>query len=187
MQTAMLITSSDMLQVGRLPFFSRLFIVQTDASDTGVGATLLQEFDDGTLLAYASKTLFSRQRNFSVFESKFLAIVYTIQKFQNNLQETCSTYKPYIQKCKTESARDMTGSLFHQSYNFLNISRECFSRLPLQMVWFADFWTPNDHSGRRYLIEMRKPEIIFFVQTETLLVRIATGSDFWIFIRHIII
>ena len=53
----------------RLSDFSKPFIVQTDAADTGVGAALLQDFDDSRFsVAYASKKLLPRERNYSVTE-----------------------------------------------------------------------------------------------------------------------
>ena len=66
------LTSSPIL---RLPIFSEghPFIVRTDASDFGIGAVLLQEFEgEGRLpIAYASKKLLPRERNYSVIEKVF--------------------------------------------------------------------------------------------------------------------
>ena len=71
----------------RLPDFKRPFIVQTDASDTetdasdtGVGASLVQDLDNGRFpVVNASKKLLSRERNYSVIEGECL----TVEKFQN--------------------------------------------------------------------------------------------------------
>jgi len=128
----------------RLPDFSRQFIVQTDASDTGVGAALLQDFDDGRFpVAYASKKLLPRERNYSVIERECLAIVFAVQKYQKYLYGTefilHTDHRPltYIQKCKTESARIMRWSLFLQNYSFRiesikgteNVAADYLSRL----------------------------------------------------------
>ena len=60
----------------------RKFVLQTDASDVGVGAALLQEYDEGLFpVAFASKKLSSAERNYSVIERECLAIVWGIQKF----------------------------------------------------------------------------------------------------------
>ena len=57
--------------------------MQTDASDTGSGAVLMQDFDDGRFpIAYASKKLLGRERNYSVIERECLALVFAIKKFQ---------------------------------------------------------------------------------------------------------
>ena len=65
------LTSSPIL---RLPIFSEghPFIVRTDASDVGIGAVLLQEFEgEGRLpIAYASKKLLPRERNYFVIEKE---------------------------------------------------------------------------------------------------------------------
>ena len=40
-----------------------------DASDVGIGVVLLQEFEDGIFpIAYASKKLLPREKNYSVIE-----------------------------------------------------------------------------------------------------------------------
>ena len=109
----------------RLPDFERDFIVRSDASDTGVGAVLLQEFEDGTFpIAYASKKLMQRERNYSVIEKECLAIVYAVKKFQNYLYGKAfviqTDHQPlsHIQKCKIESSRVMRWALFLQNYRF---------------------------------------------------------------------
>ena len=107
----------------RLPDFIKPFIVQTNASDTGVSAALLQDFDDGRFsVAYASKKLLPRERNYSVIERECLAIVFAVQKYQKYGTEFILHRDhrplPYIQKCKTESGRIKRWSIFLQNYNF---------------------------------------------------------------------
>jgi len=70
----------------RLPDISKPFILQTDASNVGIGAILLQE--EGEVkhpVAFASKKLLPREQNYSTIERKALAIVWGVQKFQNYL------------------------------------------------------------------------------------------------------
>ena len=56
--------------------------MQTDASDTGVGAALLQNFDDGLFpVAYASNKLLQREKNYSAIERECLAIAFAVQKY----------------------------------------------------------------------------------------------------------
>ena len=48
----------------RLPEFDRRFILQADASDSGVGAALLQRYEDGLFpIAYASKDCCPERKN----------------------------------------------------------------------------------------------------------------------------
>ncbi|VDI22119.1 Hypothetical predicted protein, partial [Mytilus galloprovincialis] len=60
-----------------------VFILQTDASDNGIGAILLQDEDNIRLpVSYASKKLKASERNYSTIEKECLAIVWAISKFQ---------------------------------------------------------------------------------------------------------
>lgn len=109
----------------RLPDFTREFVVQTDASDSGVGACLLQEFDDGKFpIAYASKKLLARERNYSTIERECLALIFAIKKFEMYLYGKefilHTDHRPlsYIQKCRVENTRIMRWSLFLQNYRF---------------------------------------------------------------------
>lgn len=68
----------------RYPNFHREFVLQTDASDVGVGAVLSQYDDLGVehVVAYASKTLSPRERNYSTTEKEAFAIQFGTQHFR---------------------------------------------------------------------------------------------------------
>lgn len=70
----------------KIPNLSETFVLQTDASDVGVGAVLLQ-YEDGVKkpVAYASKKLSKSQVNYSTIEKVCYAIVWAVQKFQRYL------------------------------------------------------------------------------------------------------
>ena len=53
-------------------------VLQCDASDTGLGATLLQ---NGQPVAYASRSLTDTERNYAQIEKELLAIVFGAEKF----------------------------------------------------------------------------------------------------------
>ena len=80
------LTSSPIL---RLPVFQegKQFVLRTDASDIGLGAVLLQDLEgEGRLpIAYASKKLLPRERNYSVIEKERLGIIWGVEKFRKYL------------------------------------------------------------------------------------------------------
>jgi hypothetical protein len=62
-----------------LPNFSKPFVVETDASETGVGAVLQQ---DGHPIAYVSKALGPRTQGLSTYEKESLAILLAIDQWK---------------------------------------------------------------------------------------------------------
>lgn len=109
----------------RLPDFSRPFVVQTDASDYGIGAALMQEYE-GILhpVAYASKKLLSREQSYSVIEKECLALVWAIKRFEKYLHgvefilETDHQPLAYLNTAKMSNSRLMRWALFLQNYKF---------------------------------------------------------------------
>lgn len=59
-----------------LPHFDKTSVVETDASDKGIGAVLQQ---DGHPIAYLSKSLGSRSLGLSTYEKECLAVLYAIE------------------------------------------------------------------------------------------------------------
>ena len=58
------------------------FILQTDASATGIGAVLEQ---GGHVVAYASRTLSSSEKNYSVIQRECLAIIFALKQYRHYL------------------------------------------------------------------------------------------------------
>ncbi|XP_021859476.2 uncharacterized protein [Spinacia oleracea] len=65
-----------------VPNFDKQFIVETDASQKGIGAVLMQ---DGHPLAYISRSLGPKWQKLSVYEKELLAIVFAVQKWEQYL------------------------------------------------------------------------------------------------------
>ncbi|GKV27572.1 hypothetical protein SLEP1_g36732 [Rubroshorea leprosula] len=97
-----------------LPDFSNEFVVETDASNAGIGVVLLQQ---GHPIAFISKALSLRHQSLLVYEKELLALIYVVRKWSHYL-----TRRHFIVK---------TG---HQSLKYLLEQR---ISTPLQQAWLA--------------------------------------------------
>ena len=109
----------------KLPNLSEPFILQTDASDRGIGAVLLQtEVDKKFPIAYASRKLKGSEVSYATVEKECLAIVWAIQKFQRYLYgrefvlETDHKPLVYLNRAKVANSRLMRWALALQPYRF---------------------------------------------------------------------
>eukprot|EP00794_Sanderia_malayensis_P016602 gene16602-biopygen14025 len=66
------------------PCLNKTFILQTDASDVGLGAVLTQLDESGheRVISYASRTLTSREQNYTAMEKEALAVVFATDHFR---------------------------------------------------------------------------------------------------------
>ena len=127
----------------KLPDFSRIFIVRTDASEVGIGAVLMQQEDEQYFpISFASWKLLPRQRSYAVIEKECLAFVWAVKKYQTYLYgrefvlQTDHEPLAYINKSKVANDRVMRWALFLQSFRFrieaikgsLNIGADYMSR-----------------------------------------------------------
>ena len=109
----------------RLANLNEPFILRTDASNVGLGAVLLQKYNDMTFpVAYASKKLLPRETRYSVIERECLALVWGVKKFQMYLYgrefqvETDHCPIIYMQNTKLTNSRIMRWVLSLQPYRF---------------------------------------------------------------------
>ena len=109
-----------------LPDFNKEFVLQTDACNEGIGAILLQE-DSGVKhpIAFISKKLLPRERNYSTIEKECLAIVWAVQKLQNFLYgkqfilETDHQPLQYLGKTQFQNGRLMRWAVTLEPYRFV--------------------------------------------------------------------
>ena len=127
-----------------LPDMNKKFFLRTDGSSSGVGAILMQKFDDQLFpICYASKKLSSAERNYATVEQECLAIIWAVQRFRNYLHgaefilETDHDSLQYLEKTKFLNARVMRWAMILQQYRFkinvikgsLNYAADYLSRI----------------------------------------------------------
>lgn len=107
------------------PDFTLTFILQTDASDRGLGALLLQEKSgEYHPLVYLSKKLLPREQNFATVEKECYAIVWAVQRLQKYLYgrefiiETDHRALQWLKTMKSQNPRLLRWSLVLQEYRF---------------------------------------------------------------------
>ena len=83
-----------------VPDFTQPFVIETDASDMGVGAVLMQNQHP---VAYLSKALGPRNQALSVYEKECLAILLAIEKWRTYIQ-----HKPFVIKTDHRSLQHLT-------------------------------------------------------------------------------
>ncbi|KAI5152345.1 hypothetical protein ENBRE01_2758 [Enteropsectra breve] len=71
-----------------LPDYKKKFTLETDASDTGLGATLLQEDASGRMvpIRWASRKLTKAEKNYAITEKELLAVVWGIEYYEYQLK-----------------------------------------------------------------------------------------------------
>lgn len=72
----------------KLPEYEKIFTLKTDASNTGIGAVLMQQNNEGLLvpIQWASKKLTQTETRYSISEKEMLAIMWAIKKFDYELR-----------------------------------------------------------------------------------------------------
>ena len=107
----------------KLPDFDRPFVLRTDASDTGLGAMLLQKYDDVFFpVAFASKRLAMAQVAYAVVERECLAIVWSVEHLSVYLY-----------------GRDFVIQTDHQPLAFLRTSKLSNPRLLRWALWLKPY------------------------------------------------
>lgn len=61
-----------------LPDFDKVFIVETDASSTGIGTVLMQ---DNHPICYISRTLGPKHQSISIYEKELMAVVHAVESW----------------------------------------------------------------------------------------------------------
>lgn len=89
--------------------FTKKIIIQADASSYGLGSALVQENNDkqSEIVAYASRTLSTSEKNYSQIEKEALALAFAAERFKNyilGVDITLETdHKPLLQILQTKT------------------------------------------------------------------------------------
>lgn len=73
-----------------LPNFDLPFVVETDTSDIGIGAVLMQQ---NKPVAFLSKALSEQHKHLSIYEKEFLALIMAVERWRPYLQKKESVIK----------------------------------------------------------------------------------------------
>ncbi|KAL9699079.1 hypothetical protein quinque_002520 [Culex quinquefasciatus] len=127
------------------PDFSKLFTIESDASDRAVGAALVQEQDGVTrVISYFSKKLNRTQRRYSAEDKECLGVLSAIQHFRHYVEgakfrvitDARSLLWLFNVGAETGNAKLLRWALRIQAYDFdleyrkgkANITADCLSR-----------------------------------------------------------
>ncbi|XP_075786849.1 uncharacterized protein LOC142829675 isoform X2 [Pelodiscus sinensis] len=107
------------------PDFSKPFLLQTDASERGLGAVLSQQAEGGEHpIVYLSRKLFPREQNYATIEKEALAIKWAVDALRyyllGNTFQVVTDHAPlkWLNSMKETNPRLMRWYLSLQPYNF---------------------------------------------------------------------
>ena len=139
------------------PDFAKPFIVRTDASTSGLGAVLCQDFGDKAgpqVIAYASRSLKPSEKHYSPYKLEFLALYWAVAK----------KFKPYLQSAEFTITTD------HNPLTYILTSAKLDS---VGHRWLAELmnfnfevqYKPGKHNGDADALSRMTPESVRAVCT----------------------
>lgn len=137
-----------------LPNFAKPFVVETDASDGGIGAVLMQ---DQRPIAFLSQTLGPRLRMLSTYEKESMAILMAVDRWRSYLMTTefvirtdhrslaCLDEQRLTTPCQQKAMTKMLGLQYRIEYRkgALNQAADALSRRPEASVCAISVCVPS--------------------------------------------
>lgn len=157
------------------PDFNLPFIVETDASDYGLGAVLVQKQDgEDKVICYLSRSLTKSERKLSTTEKELMAIIFAVEKLRPYLQGTKFTVVTdhyslkWLFNIKEPTGRIARWALRIQQFNFDVVHRpgkehlvpDALSRtVPIIDAMDADLNEPSEDKwyNKMYRLVSEKP------------------------------
>lgn len=133
----------------RSPDFSKVFTIQCDASDVGLGGVLTQELEgEEVAIAFCSRSLSRAERNYSVTQRELLSLLFCIEKFRPYVEGTkFRVITDHYSLLWLNRLKEPTGKLARwavklQQYSFelchrkgkLNVVPDALSRIPVEEI-----------------------------------------------------
>ncbi|XP_043862271.1 uncharacterized protein LOC122756508 [Drosophila santomea] len=157
------------------PDFTRTFVLQTDASDYGLGAILTQHSEQGErVISYSSRALNGAEKNYSATEKECSAIVWAVRKLRPYLEGyhfkviTDHMALKWLNSIESPTGRIARWALELQQFDLkiayrkgrLNIVADALSRQPLQetsrRLTAKEEGQPDEQQECRWVEEMRR-------------------------------
>ncbi|KAK7915940.1 hypothetical protein WMY93_011701 [Mugilogobius chulae] len=174
------------------PDFSQPFILQTDASQTGLGAVLLQEREgERRPVVFLSRRLLDRETRYSTVEKECLGVKWAVDSLRYYLLgrhftlETDHRALQWLHKMKDANNRITGWYLSLQPYNFTvqyrpgksNVVADCLSRSAEEEAAPQGEGGGNIQTDR--MVMMNKPDIVVVDKEQrlTVVVDVATSGE----------
>lgn len=117
------------------PDFSQRFEIQTDASNVGLGAVLVQRInDEECVVSYASRTLSNAEKNYTVTERECLGVLFGVE-----------TFRPYVE------GQEFTVITDHSSLIWLSNIAQPTGRLARWILRLGQFNMVIQHRKGRFM------------------------------------
>ena len=128
-----------------LPDFSKKFILETEARNTGIGVVLIQE---GKPVAYSSQALAPRHLGMSIYDKELLAVLMAIEKWTYYLEG-----RRFIIRTNYESLKFLSQQRAHNQ-----LQREAITKLMGLIISFSikkerKFWWQMHYQDRRIQLD----------------------------------